>query len=131
MKDQAQVVIVVRNRRRADRLSSASWRTDVVLFEKGRLQRRIIACRRTRYTVCDSQTLMQFASTASALQQPRLFDHVGACGLPPAWISSRSCSVASAAQGLGMDVEVISPQEALKIMPQLSGEKLYGAIYRA
>jgi len=28
-----------------------------------------------------------------------------------------------------MDVEVISPAEALKIMPQLSGENLYGAIY--
>ena len=28
-----------------------------------------------------------------------------------------------------MDVEIISPQEALKIMPQLSPESLYGAIY--
>jgi 4-methylaminobutanoate oxidase (formaldehyde-forming) len=35
----------------------------------------------------------------------------------------------SRAKAIGMDVEVISPDEALRIMPQLSKENLYGAIY--
>ena len=35
----------------------------------------------------------------------------------------------SRAKAIGMDVEVISPEEALRIMPQLSKEHLYGAIY--
>jgi len=35
----------------------------------------------------------------------------------------------SRAKAIGMDVEVISPDEALRIMPQLSKEHLYGAIY--
>jgi len=35
----------------------------------------------------------------------------------------------SRAKAIGMDVEVISPGEALRIMPQLSKENLYGAVY--
>jgi len=35
----------------------------------------------------------------------------------------------SRAKAIGMDVEIISPQEALRIMPQLNPESLYGAIY--
>ena len=35
----------------------------------------------------------------------------------------------SRAKAIGMEVEIISPAEAVKIMPQISDKDLYGAIY--
>src|SRR5512142_457479 len=59
-----------------------------------------------------------------------LFDHVGSLRVAssPDQFKELQRSV-SRAKAIGMDVEVISPSEALKVMPQLSPDNLYGAIY--
>jgi glycine/D-amino acid oxidase-like deaminating enzyme len=59
-----------------------------------------------------------------------LFNHVGSLRVAssPEQLRELQRSV-SRAKGIGMQVEIISPSEALKVMPQLSPENLFGAIY--
>jgi glycine cleavage system T protein len=59
-----------------------------------------------------------------------LFDHVGSLRVASSvdQLKELHRSV-SRARAIGMDVEIISPEEALRIMPQLSKENLFGAIY--
>ena len=59
-----------------------------------------------------------------------LFDHVGSLRVAssPEQFLELQRSV-SRAKAIGMDVEVISPAEALRVMPQLSPDNLFGAIY--
>jgi len=59
-----------------------------------------------------------------------LIDHVGSLRVAssPEQFKELQRSV-SRAKGIGMDVEIISPAEAIKIMPALSEKDLYGAIY--
>ena len=59
-----------------------------------------------------------------------LFEHVGSIRVAssPEQFQELQRSV-SKAKGIGMDVEIISPSEALEIMPQLTDKDLYGAIY--
>jgi glycine cleavage system T protein len=78
-----------------------------------------------------SQTLMQFRKYSIELYSGLgLFDHVGSLRVASTedQLKELQRSV-SRAKAIGMDVEVISPEEALRIMPQLSKENLYGAIY--
>ncbi len=74
---------------------------------------------------------MQFRKYAIELySELKLFDHVGSLRLASSkeQLGELQRSV-SRAKGIGMDVEIISPSEAIKIMPQLSSKDLYGAIY--
>jgi len=59
-----------------------------------------------------------------------LFNHVGSLRVAssPEQLLEFQRSV-SLAKGIGMQVEIIGPSEATKIMPQLSEKDLYGAIY--
>jgi 4-methylaminobutanoate oxidase (formaldehyde-forming) len=134
MKDQAQVVIVgggIVGANIAYHLAKLGW-TDVVLFEKGEIasgESSHAAGLVTQFAT--SQTLMQFRKYSIELYSGLgLFDHVGSLRVAstPDQFKELQRSV-SRAKAIGMDVEVISPAEALKIMPQLSGENLYGAIY--
>jgi 4-methylaminobutanoate oxidase (formaldehyde-forming) len=134
MKDQARVVIVgggIVGVNIAYHLAKLGW-TDVVLFEKGEIasgESSHAAGLVTQFAT--SQTLMQFRKYSIELYSGlKLFDHVGSLRVAstPEQFKELQRSV-SRAKGLGMDVEIISPVEALKIMPQLSKENLYGAIY--
>src|SRR5512139_171104 len=134
MKDQAQVVVVgggIVGAQVAYHLAKLGW-TDVVLFEKGEIasgESSHAAGLVTQFAT--SQTLMQFRKYSIELYSSLgLFDHVGSLRVAssPDQFNELQRSV-SRAKAIGMDVEIISPQEALKIMPQLSPENLYGAIY--
>ena len=134
MKDQAQVVIVgggIVGANIAYHLAKLGW-TDVVLFEKGEIasgESSHAAGLVTQFAT--SQTLMQFRKYSIELYSGLgLFDHVGSLRVAstPDQFKELQRSV-SRAKAIGMDVEVITPAEALKVMPQLSPKDLYGAIY--
>ena len=134
MKDQAQVVIVgggIVGANIAYHLAKMGW-TDVILFEKGEIasgESSHAAGLVTQFAT--SQTLMQFRKYSIELYSSLgLFDHVGSIRVAstPDQFKELQRSV-SRAKAIGMDVEVITPAEALKIMPQLSAQNLYGAIY--
>jgi glycine cleavage system T protein len=134
MKDQAQVVIVgggIVGANVAYHLAKLGW-SDVVLFEKGEIasgESTHAAGLVTQFAT--SQTLMQFRKYSIELYSGLgLFDHVGSLRVASTedQLKELQRSV-SRANAIGMDVEIISPAEALRIMPQLSKDNLYGAIY--
>ncbi len=134
MKDQAQVVIVgggIVGANIAYHLAKLGW-TDVILFEKGEIasgESSHAAGLVTQFAT--SQTLMQFRKYSIELYSGLgLFDHVGSLRVASTKDQFKELQRSvSRANAIGMEVEVISPSEALRIMPQLSGENLYGAIY--
>jgi glycine cleavage system T protein len=134
MKDQARVVIVgggIVGVNIAYHLAKLGW-TEVVLCEKGDMasgESSHAAGLVTQFAT--SQTLMQFRKYSIELySELGLFEHVGSLRVASTedQLKELRRSV-SRAKAIGMDVEVISPEEALRIMPQLSKENLYGAIY--
>ncbi len=134
MKDQARVVIIgggIVGANVAYHLAKLGW-TDVVLCEKGEIasgESSHAAGLVTQFAT--SQTLMQFRKYSIELySELGLFDHVGSLRVASTedQLKELRRSV-SRAKAIGMDVEIISPEEALRIMPQLSKENLYGAIY--
>lgn len=134
MKDQAQVVIVgggIVGAQVAYHLAKLGWK-DIVLLEKGEIasgESTHAAGLVTQFAT--SQTLMQFRKYSIELYSSLgLFDHVGSLRVASTedQLKELRRSV-SRANAIGMEVEIISPAEALKIMPQLSKENLYGAIY--
>lgn len=134
MKDQAQVVIVgggIVGANVAYHLAKLGWK-DVVLIEKGEIasgESSHAAGLVTQFAT--SQTLMQFRKYSIELySELGLFNHVGSLRVASTedQLKELQRSV-SRANAIGMDVEIISPAEALRIMPQLTKDNLYGAIY--
>ena len=134
MKDQAQVVIVgggIYGVNIAYHLAKLGW-TDVILLEKGEIasgESSHAAGLVTQFST--SKTMMQFRKYSIELySELGLFNHVGSLRVASSENQflelKRSVSRAKA---IGMDCEVISPSEAVKIMPQISAKDLYGAIY--
>lgn len=134
MKDQARVVIIgggIYGVNIAYHLAKLGWK-DVILLEKGEIaggESSHAAGLVTQFAT--SQTLMQFRKYSIELySELGLFDHVGSLRLASTKDQLRELQRSvSRAKAIGMDVEIISPEEALKIMPQLSPDSLYGAIY--
>jgi glycine/D-amino acid oxidase-like deaminating enzyme len=134
MKDQARLVIVgggIVGVNIAYHLAKLGW-TDVVLCEKGEVasgESSHAAGLVTQFAT--SQTLMQFRKYSIELYSGLgLFDHVGSLRVASSedQLKELRRSV-SRAKAIGMDVEIITPEEAMRIMPQLNQKNLYGAIY--
>lgn len=112
-------------------LAKQGW-TDLVLLEK-----LDIATGETGHAAglvtqfATSQTLMQFRKYSIELyKELGLFNTVGSLRVAssPEQLKELQRSV-SRARAIGMQVEIISPAEAVEIMPELSDKDLYGAVY--
>jgi glycine cleavage system T protein len=134
MKDQAQIVIIgggIVGANVAYHLAKQG-RKDVILIEKGEIasgESSHAAGLVTQFAT--SQTLMQFRKYSIELySELGLFDHVGSLRVAssPEQLKEMERGV-SRANAIGMEAGIISPEEALKIMPQLSKKNLYAAIY--
>ena len=132
--DRAQVVVIgggVTGCSVAYHLALAGWR-DVVLVEKAQL---------TSGSTCHAAGLVTQFNPSPAMMRFRrysvelyerlgVFDRLGSLRIA----SSPESLVelergASRARGIGLDVHVLSPDEALERMPQASRDDLYGAIW--
>ncbi len=129
MKDQAQIVIVgggIVGVNIAYHLAKMG-RKDVVLIEKGEIasgESTHAAGLVTQFAT--SQTLMQFRKYSIELYSGlKLFDHVGSLRVAssPEQLKEMERSV-SRANAIGMEAGIISPSEAVKIMPQITSQIL-------
>jgi len=134
MKDQAKIVIIgggIYGVNIAYHLAKMGW-TDLLLLEKQDISSGATAHAAGLVTqFATSETLMQFRKYSIDLYSDLgLFEHVGSIRVAssPEQFQELQRSV-SRAKGIGMDVEIISPSEALNIMPQLTDKELFGAIY--
>jgi len=105
---------------------------DIVLLEKGDIASGESAHAAGVVTqFATSKTMMSFRKYSIELwSELGLFSHVGSLRVASSreQLKELERSV-SRAKGIGMEVEIISPAEALKVMPQISDKDLYGAIY--
>ncbi len=134
MKDQAQIVVIgggIYGAQVAYHLAKYG-RKDVVIIEKGEIasgESSHAAGLVTQFAT--SQAMLKFRMYSIELySELGLFNHVGSLRVA----SSREQLLemersVSRAKALGLDCEIISPDEALKVMPQISKDNLYGGIY--
>jgi 4-methylaminobutanoate oxidase (formaldehyde-forming) len=107
-------------------------RKDVVIIEKGEIasgESSHAAGLVTQFAT--SQAMLKFRMYSVELySELGLFDHVGSLRVAssPEQLKELERSV-SRAKALGLDCEVISPDEALKVMPQITKENLFGGVY--
>jgi len=105
---------------------------DIVLLEKGDIasgESSHAAGVVTQFAT--SKTMMQFRKYSIELYSSLgMFNHVGSLRVASSreQLKELERSV-SRAKAIGMDVAIISPAEAVKIMPQITDKDLYGAIY--
>lgn len=134
MKDQAEIVVIgggIYGAQVAYHLAKYG-RSDVVIVEKGEIasgESSHAAGLVTQFAT--SQAMLKFRMYSVELySELGLFDHVGSLRIAssPEQLKELERSV-SRAKALGLDCEVISPDECLKYMPQISKEHLYGGIY--
>ncbi len=114
-------------------LALAGW-TDVLLVEKHQL---------TAGSTCQAAGLVTAFNASSTMMQFRrysidlyrrlgAFETVGSLRLAstPEQLGELQ-RTASRARGIGLDAEVIGPDEARAVMPAISGERLFGAVHLA
>ena len=134
MKDQAQIVIVgggIVGAQIAYHLAKMG-RKDIILLEKGE-----IASGKSSHAAglvtqfATSQTMLKFRMYSIELySELGLFDHVGSLRVASTRESLKDLERSvSRAKALGLECEVIGPDEAVKHMPQITNKELYGAIY--
>jgi glycine cleavage system T protein len=134
--DRARVVVIgggVTGTSVAYHLAKAGW-TDVVLVEKGEL---------TSGSTCHAAGLVTQFNPSPAMMRFRrysveLYEELGVFErLGSLRIASSNESLAelrrgaSRARGIGLDVDVVGPKQALALMPQASPESLHGAVWIA
>ncbi len=134
--DQARVVVIgggITGCSVAYHLALAGW-TDVLLVEKAQLTSGSTCQAAGLVTAFNpSSTMMAFRRYSIELYNSLgAFETVGSLRLA----SSRDQLLelertASRARGIGLDVEVIGPDEARRLMPAISLESLYGAVHLA
>ena len=105
---------------------------DIVLLEKGDIasgESSHAAGVVTQFAT--SKTMMQFRKYSIELwSELGLFSHVGSLRVASSWEQLKELERSvSRAKAIGMAVEIISPAEAVKVMPQITDKDLYGAIY--
>ena len=134
--DQARVVVVgggITGCSVAYHLALAGW-TDVLLVEKASLTAGSTCQAAGLVTAFNpSATMMGFRRYSMELYD-RLgaFDRVGSLRLASSPDQLRELErTASRARGIGLDAEVIGADEARGLMPAISAESLYGAVYLA
>lgn len=134
MRDQARVVVVgggIYGVSIAYHLAKMGW-TDLVLLEKNEIASGESAHAAGLVTqFATSETLMKIRKYSIDLfSELGLFEHVGSLRVAssPEQLRELQRSV-SRARGIGMEVEIISAEEACRLMPQMSAQDLYGAIY--
>ncbi|RJP53284.1 MAG: FAD-dependent oxidoreductase [Anaerolineaceae bacterium] len=134
MKNQAEIVIIgggIFGTQIAYHLAKFG-RKDVVILEKGEIasgESSHAAGLVTQFAT--SQAMLKFRMYSIELySELGLFDHVGSLRVASSreQLKELERSV-SRAKALGLEVDVISPDEALKVMPQISKKDLYGGIY--
>ncbi|MBE0409189.1 MAG: FAD-dependent oxidoreductase [Anaerolineales bacterium] len=134
MKDHARVVIIgggIFGVSIAYHLAKLGW-TDLIVVEKDE-----VASGETGHAAglitqfATSETLLQFRKYSIELYSSLgLVEHVGSVRVASSLYQLKELQRSvSRAKAIGMQVEVISPQEALDLMPQMDAENLYGAIY--
>lgn len=134
MKTQAEIVVIgggIYGAQVAYHLAKYG-RKDVVILEKGEIasgESSHAAGLVTQFAT--SQAMLKFRMYSVELySELGLFNHVGSLRVASSkeQLKELERSV-SRAKALGLECEVISPEEALKVMPQISKENLYGGIY--
>jgi glycine cleavage system T protein len=134
MKDQARAVVIgggIMGASVAYHLAKMGWK-DVVLLEKGEIasgESGWAAGLITQFHT--SPTLMQIRKYSIDLfSEMGLIQHVGSLRLASSEAQLKEIQRnLSQARAIGLECEVISPDEALKLFPSLSKESLYGAVY--
>ncbi len=136
MKEQARVVIIgggIMGCSLAYHLAKAGW-TDVVVLEKGELTSGSTCHAVGKVTAFNvSPTMMRFRKCSIALyEELGVFDRVGSLRLASSkeQLKELQRSV-SRARGIGLEAEVIGPNEAVQLMPVISRDSLYGAVFMA
>jgi glycine cleavage system T protein len=134
MKDQARVVVIgggITGCSVLYHLAKSGW-TDVALIEKGEL---------TSGATCHAAgTLTHFNTSPTIMRMRRYsvglyrelnaYSQVGSVNIAssPEMLKTLQRNV-SRAKGIGLNVGIISPQEVLELLPWMSPENLYGAVY--
>jgi glycine cleavage system aminomethyltransferase T/glycine/D-amino acid oxidase-like deaminating enzyme len=112
-------------------LAKAGWH-DIVLVEKGELTSGSTCHAAGLVTQFNpSRTMMRFRSYSIELyRELGVFETVG--GLRIASSKEQLMELqrtASRVRGIGLDVDVVSPAEAVKLMPAISSSSLFGAVW--
>ena len=134
MKDQARVVIIgggITGCSILYHLAKAGW-SDVVLLEKHELTSGSTCQAAGLVTMFNvSPTMMRFRKYSIELySQLGVFQHVGSLRLASSKEQLQDLQRAvSRAHGIGLEAEIVSPDEARRLMPAISSESLYGAVY--
>ena len=134
MKDQARVVVIgggITGCSVLYHLAKFGW-TDVVLVEKGELTSGATCHAAGMLTQFNtSPTIMRMRKYSTELYQGlKAYSQVGSVNVAssPQMLKTLQRNV-SRARGIGLNVDIISPQEALKLIPWMSSDNLYGAVY--
>ncbi len=112
-------------------LAEAGW-TDVLLVEKATLTAGSTCHAAGLVTAFNpSATMMGFRRYSIELyERLGVFDRVGSLRLASSEPQLRELErTASRARGIGLDVGVIGPEEARRVMPAISADSLYGAVH--
>lgn len=134
MRDQARVVVIgggIMGVSVAYHLAKLGWK-DVILLEKGEIasgESGWAAGLVTQFHT--SPTLMQIRKYSIDLfSDLGLFRHVGSLRLASSQAQFKELQRnVSQAKAIGLEVEIISPEETVRLFPALSKESLYGSVY--
>lgn len=134
MKDQAKVVVIgggIVGCSVLYHLAKAGWK-DVVMVEKGELTSGATCMAAGLLTQFNSSpTMMRMRKYSSELYESLgAYAKVGSLRIASSENQHKNLQRdVSKAKGIGLDVHTIGPEEALKIMPWMSKENVYSAVY--
>ena len=134
MIDQARVVVIgggITGCNILYHLAKAGW-TDIVLVEKDEITSGATCMAMGLLTVFNSSpTMMRLRKYSAELyEELGVYDKVGSLRVASSKLQHQTLQRdVSKARGIGLDVDLITPQEALKIMPWMSDKDVYSAVY--